>query len=254
MRHATPRSAPLLLLLTAVSIVFSGGAQATTTLHAIKGGWFSNAGEHVEANSNYAVGGGIDGFIRNNYFLFDMSGMSSPISSATLRVYNPSAPASPGFPFGYTSADPSETYALFDVATAFFTNNPPGGARVAGYGTGSLSGQGIFNDLGSGQSFGSTAVSLADNGRYVEISMNAAGLAALNASGDIFAVGGTITTLDNIVNKESLFASAFLDFPAPYGAQLVISSVPEPSESLLFIAGLGLIGMAAHRRAARAGH
>lgn len=244
---------PAQFLLVVMSFAFSVGAQATTTLYAVGGGWFSNAGEHGEFNTNYAVGGGDDGYTRNNYFLFDMSGVGGPVTSAMLRVYNPNAPASPGFPFGYTSADPSETYAMFDVSTAFFTDILPGGNRVAGYGIGSASGQGIFNDLGSGQSYGTYNASLADNGQFVEISLNAAGLAAMNASGGIFAVGGAITTLDGVVNRESLFASAFLAFPAPYGAQLVISSVPEPSESLLFIAGLGLVGMAAHRRAARAG-
>lgn len=244
-----PTLRPAQLLLIAMSSVFSMEGQAATTLYAVGGGWFSNTGEHIEFNSNYAVGGGADGYIRNNYFLFDTSGMSGPISSATLRVYNPSAPVSPGFPFGYTSADPSETYALFDVSTAFFSNILPGGNRVAGYGIGSASGQTIFNDLGSGQSFGTYTASLADNGRYVAINMNTAGLAALNASSGIFAVGGAITTLDNVVNKESLFASGYLDFQTPSGAYLVISSVPEPSGSLLFIAGLGLVGLAARRRA-----
>ena len=239
MHHTTLRSAQLLL--GTLSLAISMGAQAGTTLYATGASWFTNAGEHTQSSDNYAVGGEQDGYTRNNYFLFDLSGVSGPITSATLRVYNPDAPVSAGFPYGYTSADPTETYAVFDVST-------PVTDLAAGYGVGSLAGQAIFSDLGSGQNFGMTTASLADNGKFVEISLNASGLAALNAAHGIFALGGTLTTLDAVVNKESLFASAYLSSVAPNVPQLVISSVPEPAESALLIAGLGLIGLAARRR------
>ena len=239
MHRTTLRSAQLLF--GAFTFALSMGAQAGTTLYATGAGWFSNAGEHTQSNDNYAVGGGQDGYTRNNYFQFDLSGVSGPITSATLRVYNPNAPVSPGFPYGYTSSDPTENYAVFDVST-------PAADLAAGYGIGSLAGQAIFGDLGSGQNFGMTTVSLADNGKFVEISLNASGLAALNAAHGLFALGGTITTLDALVNKESLFASAYLSSVAPNVPQLVISSVPEPSESALWMAGLGLLGLAARRR------
>lgn len=248
MQNTTNRAAAHVLA--AIALAWTAGAQADTTLQAVGGGWFSNTGEHIEFNDNYVVGGGLDGYTRNNYFLFDLSGVGGTVTAATLRIYNPSAPASPGFPFGYTSADPTETYALFDVSTAFFDTPLPGGNYVAGYGIGSLAGQAIFSDLGSGASYGATTVSLADNGHFVEISLNAAGLAALNASGGLFAVGGAITTLDGLVNKESLFVSAFLSSVGPNVPQLVISSVPEPSASLLLLAGLGLVGWAARCRSA----
>jgi hypothetical protein len=239
---------PATLAAPVLACIFSAGVQADTTLQAVGGGWFSNAGEHIAQNDNYVVGGGLDGYTRNNYFLFDLSGVSGTITAATLKVYNPSAPASPGFPFGYTSGAPSETYTLFDIAAPFYSVPLPSGNYVAGYGQGSPTGQAIFNDLGSGTSFGSTTVSLADNGRYVEISFNSAGLAALNAGTGIFGVGGSITTLDNLLNAESLFASAFLSTVGPNVPLLAITSVPEPSETLLFLAGLGLVGWAVRRR------
>jgi hypothetical protein len=236
---------PAQLLFGALSFALSLGAQANMTLHAVGAGWFSNTGEHIEFNDNYAVGGGMDGYTRNNFFLFDLSGVNGSITSAMLRVYNPAAPATPGFPYGYTSSDPTENYALFDVSTPFEELG-------AGYAIGSLAGQGIYSDIGSGQSFGMTTVSLADNGKFVEITLNASGLAALNASsGSVFAVGGALTTLDALVNRESLFASAFLHTVGPNVPQLVISSVPEPSTTALWIAGLGLLGFAARRRAGR---
>lgn len=201
MHRMIPR--PARLVLGAFSFALSLGAQAGTTLYATGAGWFSNAGEHSQPNDNYAVGGGQDGYVRNNFFLFDLSGVSGPITSATLRVYNPNAPVSAGFPYGYTSSDPTENYAVFDVST-------PVANLASGYGIGSLAGQAIFRDLGSGQNFGMTTVSLADNGKFVEVSLNASALTALNAAVGLFALGGTLTTLDTVVNKESLFASAYL--------------------------------------------
>lgn len=228
------------LLLGAAGLAFSVAAQAGTTLDAVGAGWFTNAGEHTEGNANYAAGGGVDGYSRNNYFLFDVSGLGNQITAATLRIYNPNAPLTPGMPFGYTSADPTENYALFDVSTDFYSAPTGGTHHVAGYAMGSATGQAIFSDLGTGQSYGSHAASLADNGRFIEISLNASGLADLNASGGLFAIGGSITTLDGLLNPESLFASAFL-YSSSGAAQLVVSSVPEPAESVLFLAGLGLV-------------
>ena len=227
-------------LLGAASLAFSIAAQAGTTLDAVGAGWFTNAGEHVEFNANYAAGGGMDGYTRNDYFLFDVSGLGNQVTAATLRIYNPNAPLTLGQPFGYTSSDPTENYALFDVSTDFYSTPTGGANHVAGYAIGSAAGQAVYSDLGTGQSYGSHTATLADNGRFVEISLNATGLADLNASGGIFAIGGSITTLDGLVNMESLFASAYL-YTSNGAAQLVVSSVPEPGESVLFLAGIGLL-------------
>lgn len=229
-----------------VALAFSMSAQAVTTLDGVGAGWFTNAGEHQEGNSIYAVGGGLDGFNRNNFFLFDVSSVAGSVTAATLRVLNPGS-SSAGVPFGYTSSDPTETYVLFDVVTDFYSAPTGGTHLVGGYGAGSIEGQGIFNDLGSGTSYGSHVASLADNGKYVEISLNAAGLAALNSSTGIFAIGGAITTLDAAVNRESLFVSGVLG-GVPNWVQLNVTTVPEPSESVLLLAGLGMVLWASRRR------
>src|SRR5439155_12677519 len=90
---------------------------------------------------------------------------------------------------GYSSPDATETFTLFDVST------PLGALRASGSGQ-----TDIFNDLGSGASFGSQTVSPTDNGngngKYVSVSLNDGGLAALNAArGGLAAVGGALTTL-----------------------------------------------------------
>jgi hypothetical protein len=78
---------------------------------------------------------------------------------------------------GYLSTNPTELYTLFDVSTpiASLTANQAGAA-------------GIYNDLGSGVSYGSRIVSAADNGTFVTIAVNASALAAINdAAGEQFA-------------------------------------------------------------------
>jgi hypothetical protein len=50
----------------------------------------------------------------------------------------------------------------------------------------------IFNDLGSGVSYGSVSISTADNGKNVIVPLNAAALHSINTSvGSEWAVGGT---------------------------------------------------------------
>lgn len=231
------------LAVTAGTLLFCTPAQAeTTTLNAQFAGWYSHAGEH-NPHGNYAVGGGADGLTRHNYFIFDRSGITGGITAATLRIYNPNQPASLGSAFGYTSADASENYRLFDVAK-------PAEDLAQTYAAGSQTGLAIFADLGSGAIFGDYQASLADNGTYVDIPLNAAGLSMLSATSGAFAIGGAITTLDNLVNPESLFASGFFT-PLGSTAHLVVSTVPEPSQAAMLLAGLGLVGLVWRRNGGR---
>lgn len=230
------------------SLAFAAGlfamtAQANTqTFNALWSGWYAHNGQHDDWNTFYSVGGGGDGLTRNNFFLFDLSGLGGTATDATLRIYNPGVAPSPGVRFGYTSADASETYRLFDVST-------PDLELASTHGAGSVSGQTIFADLGSGTSYGEYQATLADNGHFVEINLNPAGLAAINGGQPIFMVGGTVTTLDNLVNPESVFAAGNLFLGS---VQLVVSSVPEPEQAVLLLSGLALVAGAARRKAKRA--
>jgi len=139
--------------------------------------------------SNYASGISA-GFNHRSFFIFSIPPLDGQvITSATLKVFNPD----------YSSPDPTETLTLFDVdpssVTELLSNADP--VSVA-----------VFNDVGSGNIFGQRIVSDADDGQLVEITFNAAGLAALNnAKGGTSGVGGALTTLSGQTSSNELVFS-----------------------------------------------
>lgn len=159
---------------------------AQTIINATDSGWYDNSGFHSSINSNYAVGEG-DGIIVHNFFVFDLTGISMNIGSATLTIENPSN--------GYYSGDAFEIWTLYDVSTDITSLTASGNGHT-----------GIYDDLGSGTIYGSVVETSDVNGQLVNVTLNAAGIAALNAAkGGLFAIGGAITTLDGSDNKEYLF-------------------------------------------------
>jgi hypothetical protein len=111
---------------------------------------------------------------------------------------------------GYISTNPTGIYTLYEVSTdpSDLTNF--------------VAGVGIYNDLGTGTAFGSQVFSAADNGTFVQINLNAAGLASINAASDLnWAVGG--------------------DFPS------ASNPVPEPGTWAMIAAGLGAASLLRRR-------
>ena len=157
-----------------------GGAGASTlTLNALDSGWYDGTGFHGSANPNYFAGQAGQQF--RDFVAFSIPSIPQTISGATLRLTNGLASRGPG----YISPDPSETFTLFDVSTPIPALLAGGGGQI-----------GIFTDLGTGTSFGSRAISAADNFQIVPITINAAGIAALNAArGTQMAIGGAVTTI-----------------------------------------------------------
>jgi hypothetical protein len=146
-------------------------------------GWWSGTAPNVPANFNYVVGSllsgaGVERFV-NNFFIFDISALTAPVSSAVLSLQLYDA-------FSGTGKD-SLTYSLFDVSTNLAVlNSHTGGTNLA-----------IFDDLGSGKSYGSFSIStFLGTAHVVSLDLNSAGLDDLNAAIDKkaqhFAIGGTL--------------------------------------------------------------
>jgi hypothetical protein len=177
---------------------------------------------------------------RSNYLVFDLSSLNSQlggldVSSATLTL------TQPGF---YSSADPTETFTLWDFTgnvTAlknYSFSNHPNAADAAT----------IRDDLRSGTSYGSATISKPVSGGLsdITITLNAAGIAALNTTLDsanlLFAIGGFSDTL---TGQQLLFQSST---GGPNIAHLDVGAVPEPSTWAMMILGFAGVGFMAYRR------
>ncbi len=181
----------LLAILAAVSAAVPASAQVVT-LDAVDSGFYEWTGDHSPSNQNYIAGniGNSYGEFRD-FVVFDLSGVTAPITEARLELYNPGQVPDGGD--GYFSADPTETYVAYEVVT-------PVATLVAG-GTGLTT---VFDDLGGGVVLGSVDVSAADNGTVVQVPLNADALSALNGADGLWAVGGTLDTMTG-ARKEYVF-------------------------------------------------
>ena len=200
-------------------------------------GWYTDIGSHAARNLNYFIGDKCDASPcmsdTRNFFVFDLSGVTLPISSAKLALFVPG----PLPILGFESVDPSETYELHDVTTSITT-------LLAGWTNGSSTGIAIWNDLGTGVVYGSRAMTAADMGSVVEITLNSSAIAAMNATHGLFAFGGSITTLDALPNHENIFAGTS---SGSLTTQLRLTLVPEPSTLLLL--GISAISLLGYRKA-----
>lgn len=146
-------------------------------------GWWSNEHVNLAGNVSYLVGQYTDDNGKvgdmNNFFVFDISTLNEPVTSAVLQLQSFNAIAG----VGVTTI----LYSLFDVTTEISVLNQKGAPVLA-----------IYNDLGSGTYYGSEPVATdLPMGGLVEVTLNAAGLVDLNkAIGDdarYFAIGGTLS-------------------------------------------------------------
>ncbi|MFM6247932.1 MAG: Calx-beta domain-containing protein, partial [Dolichospermum sp.] len=175
----------------------------TITLNAADTGWYNNTGFHNPTNTNYIVGDNeIPNILYRNWFTFNLPTLTAPIISAQLKVKN----------WEYTSNDATETYQLQEVTTPVPTLTAGGSGLTA-----------IYADLGDGAIYGSRDYSNGDDNGTSTIILNAAAISALTAkSGQAFALGGLLTTLDTIDNIEYVFG--FSNSVVPADVQLILNT------------------------------
>ena len=146
----------------------------TTDLGFLDQGWYFQSGSHTPSNPNYIVGicdtnCALKGEYRN-WFAFDISSLTAPVSSLSLRL------------FSYNVTLSSGNYYLND-----YTGSVPsliaGTAGVAG-----------FNDLGGGQNYGFRFYQDTESNTFHTISLNSNAVNSLNAAirngDDRWAIGG----------------------------------------------------------------
>ena len=235
---------PWPLVLAVLLLCASAQQAAAVTIDATDRGWYGDDGTHNTSILNYLAGDcdggtcvagsntGIDEF--RNFFVFDLSGVTGPITAATLILHNTDGTAQFPNNVGFFSDTGSETYLVNEVSTAI-------ASLLAGTG-----GVAVFNDLGGGTPFGSITATSAANGTFVEIDLNSAAITALNLASGLFAFGGAITTLNGFADEETLFAFSSNNLS---DTQLELTVVPEPSTVLLLAAGIALLGALRTRRA-----
>lgn len=166
-------------------------------------GWIRSDGQHTAAISNFLVGTS-GGFNYNNFAVFDLSGFAGTVTSASMTINSFTVRGASTF----TLNDVSASYAALDAT------------RPAG----DVTGQALFADLGSGLAFGSRGYVDADTNMVRTITLNEAGLSAIQAatSGQL-QIGGTLN-----------FSPS--------------AAVPEPAGWAMMISGFGLVGGALRRR------
>jgi hypothetical protein len=235
----TARTACMLFALSA----FAGGAAAATytvdtsaspfTPGTDNQGYWSTTLINNDTNANYAVGYSGSSSIRN-FFSFNLAALNltnQQVASATLQLRR----------FGYTGTDLNETVAFYDVSTPAATLNNNTGVNA-----------GIFNDLGSGASYGSVTVAQAGTtSEMISVSLNGAALADITAvatASGYFSIGGSCLTCTAGQNVFSVSGST--------GIQALvietIPAVPEPGTYAMLGIGLGALAFLRRRKAAQA--
>lgn len=167
------KSLPIAVCGAALLIAGTNGSAQALTLTATDQGWWSTSDGHGSINDNYITGqSGIDQSFRS-YFTFNLTGVSGgeAVTSAVLKLRR----------FAGAGNSP-KNLGLFDVSTSATALDQDSAPNPT-----------IFNDLGTGTSYGNYSVSATDDSEILSFALNSAGVAAINSSlGNSFSIGGTL--------------------------------------------------------------
>jgi hypothetical protein len=221
--------------------VIGGGASNAATIDSYDGGWYASNGGTLSNSNNIFVGWNSNtGSAYNNWVGFNLASVAGQnITSATLTFYGSNGT--------YAGTDASETLGLFGYGgsiNAIASNQ---------------SGVGIYNDLGTGPSYGQATIA---NGPLTQftITLSAQAIAdmiaaANNATDQRFIIGGSLLTLasthdsDNWWTDGSLFINSTREHAAFLSLETSpVAAVPEPSTWAMMILGFAGVGFMAYRR------
>jgi hypothetical protein len=228
-------------------------------LEAVDAGGYNADGVHLPAVTNYFAGVQFDSINntyspeRRNFFVFDLSAVTEPVSSATLRIQTGTVNPNPN-----PMVPPANSiqYSLYSVATP--VQQVIDGSDTAGN-------KGIFADLGTpkeGVLGGPFELTAADSNTFLEFELNDKAIDELNKivrltnginEDDLWVIGGAV---DLDFQKGFAFAGTFLPpavtmftiqplqtaFPVQLFVETSSVPVPEPTtHALLAIAALALL-------------
>jgi hypothetical protein len=224
MKRMLKMATPATIIIAALSVAASAsGAGATTVISSFGSGYYQNTGGTPSPGSTNII----EDSTRNNYFAFDLSGVSGTVTSAKLTIFGGNG----SFSFN-TTTPATVTYSIYDVSTGI-------GAL-----TGHTAGAAAFTDLGSGSVFGSTSFAVTSTfGSMPQFEIDlSGGLDAINAAlGGLFALGGG----SNLASNQGFLWISSIRDPA---AQLTLETTPIPAALPLFATVFGGGGLVAWRR------
>jgi hypothetical protein len=180
-------------------------------INATNSGWYDNTGYHYGGNHNYFVGDH-SGYLYRNFFVFNLTALSSQLAEAELLVNS------------YNNFSPSgvETYQLHDVTNSItvLTNDASGATST-------------YADLGSGTVYGGRKVYVTESGTILGIPLNGSFLAvALTNSSGRIALGGVLTSLNPAPTEEGFFSGST---GLPADAQLWLGFLAVPASNPSFV-------------------
>ncbi len=213
---------------------------ATIVVNTNDRGYYYNYDFNDTTNKNYLTGqinNGAAAIGFHSFFEFNgLTGLSGPIVSATLSLFNPAG--------GYSSTQASELLTITGFSGSIATLD--GGGTVAGE----------YSALASGPTYGTQSVNAATDGAFVNITLNAAAIAFLNSSSsNPFAFGGDLAGIPpaDVSTRFEFGGSAFVVANDSNTTLTVVTaaSTPEPQTLFLIIPSLAGFLLFARSRQAR---
>jgi len=179
-----------------LAIVLCVSSANAITIDSFASGFYEHNGSNAPPNDNFIVGR-LFQFETNNFFAFNLAPLAGlTVTSATFTTLAGNGQ--------YGSFDASETWGLFDYS---------GSIASLLDGTGGVA---AYNDLGSGASYGQAVVPIPPAGPFapmpmVTVILSAAAIADINAAisgGQQFVVGGSLLSLSNLDDSETLYSGS----------------------------------------------